>query len=103
MPWKKIKLGKQWVATRQSCKERQQRKAYYKARVVAKSYAQIQGVNFEDTYSPVVRFTTLRIYFAYAAQNYLAAYHFDVEIAFLHGELEDEVYMELPQGFKSTN
>ena len=54
-------------------------------------------------YSPVVRFTTLRILFAYAARNDLEAFHFDVETAFLHGELEDEVYMELPEGFKSTD
>ena len=79
------------------------KKPYYKARLVAKGYAQVQGVNFEDTYFPVVRFTTLRILFAYAAKNDLEAYHFDVETAYLHRELEDEVYMELPEEFKSAD
>ena len=67
--------------------------------MVAKGYAQIKGVDYDDTYSPVVRFTTLCILFTFAARERLDVYHLDVETAFLRGTLEETVYLEQPQGF----
>lgn len=71
----------------------------YKARLVAFGNLQVKGVNYDETYSPVVRFTSLRILFAYAVKKNLDIRHLDVQTAFLHGDLQDEVYMQQPRGF----
>ena len=84
-------IGSKWVFKRKTSADGKTR---YKARLVAKGYAQIKGVDYDDTYSPVVRFTTLRILFAFAARERLDVYHLDVETAFLHGTLEETVYLE---------
>ncbi|XP_014218784.1 uncharacterized protein LOC106647046 [Copidosoma floridanum] len=54
-------------------------------------------VNYHDTYSLVVRFATLRSLFAYAVHLDFNIVHFDVETDFLHGELDEEVYMRMPE------
>ena len=71
----------------------------YKVRLVAQGFSQIKGINYEETYSPVVRFTSLRLLFAYAARKSLDVYHLDVETAFLHGDMNETVYLQQPQGF----
>ena len=75
----------------------------YKARLVAKGYSQIKGVNHDETYSPVLSFTSLRALFAHAAQQGLDIFHIDIETAFLHADLSDEVYMCQPEGFVSSD
>ena len=75
----------------------------FKARLVAKGYSQIQGINYDDTYSPVVRFTSIRVLFAFAARADLEVYHYDIETAFLHGDLDTIVYMFQPEGFISED
>ena len=74
-------------------------KIKYKARIVARGFTQRPGIDYQDTYSPVVRFTTLRILFAYAARHDLNIYHWDVDSAFLQGEVDEELYLEQPEGF----
>ncbi len=71
----------------------------YKARVVAKGYAQREGVDYFETYAPVARYDTLRTLIANATQKGRVIHQLDVETAFLNGKLEEEVYMEQPQGF----
>ena len=71
----------------------------YKARLVAQGFSQIKGVNYDETYSPVVRFTSLRLLFAYAARRGLNMHHLDVETAFLHGDIKESVYMQQPPGY----
>lgn len=56
------------------------------------------GIDFDETYSPVARFETVRVFLALAAQLQLPVYQFDVKSAFLNGTLEEEVYVTQPEG-----
>jgi len=67
--------------------------------LVAKGYAQQQGVDFDETFSPVARFETVRIFLALAAQFKWPVFQFDVKSAFLNGELNEDVFVLQPEGF----
>lgn len=71
----------------------------YKARLVVKGYNQTQGVDYYETFAPVIRHSSLRTLFALAAELGLKMRHLDVDTAFLNGELQEEVYMDQPIGF----
>ena len=71
----------------------------YKARLVAKGYSQKEEEDFFDTYSPVARLTTIRVLLSLAASHGLLVHQMDVKTAFLNGELDEEIYMQQPDGF----
>ncbi|CAG4978543.1 unnamed protein product [Colias eurytheme] len=74
----------------------------FRARLVARGFSQVQGVDYTETFSPVVRHTTLRLLFALSVQNNLDITHLDVTTAFLYGILEEDIYIQIPEGFSET-
>lgn len=64
----------------------------FKGRLVAKGYSQKHGIDYDETFSPVVRFPSIRALLAYAVQNEMMIHQMDVVTAFLNGELEEEIY-----------
>lgn len=71
----------------------------YKARWVAKGYEQIDGFDYNETFSPVASMNTFRTAVAIAAAYNCTLYHLDISTAFLYGDLEEEIFLEQPEGY----
>jgi hypothetical protein len=72
----------------------------WKARLVVKGYLQKHGVDYDDTFAPVVKIKSLKMLLALAAQFDLELEQLDFDTAFLNADLDEEVYVELPEGFQ---
>lgn len=70
----------------------------YKARLVAKGFDQVVGLDFIETFSPVIKLVTIRLALALSVHYNWSIIQLDISNAFLHGYLEEEIYMEQPQG-----
>ena len=98
LPPGRTAIGNKWVLVRKYNKNGTLEK--YKARLVAKGYSQIPGMDFTETFSPVVRLETIRTLFALAIKMGWEMRQMDVKGAYLNGTLKEEIYMKQPDGFE---
>lgn len=75
----------------------------YKARLVARGFTQRYGINFTETFSPVAKFDSIRTLLSIVAVDDLEMVQFDVRTGFLHGKIDEELYMIQPPHFKDKN
>eukprot|EP00253_Pinus_taeda_P023348 PITA_23348 len=97
LPAGKTTLKNKWVYR---MKEEDGGKQRYKARLVVKGFAQKKWVDFDEVFSPVVKMTSIRTILRLVAVEYLHLEQLDVKTTFLHGHLEEEIYMQQPQGYE---
>jgi hypothetical protein len=84
-----------WVYTvKQNPDEKIER---YKARLVAKGYSQTYGIDYDEIFAPVTKMSTVRVLISCAANYEWLLYQLDVKNAFLHGDLQEEVYLKIPK------
>ena len=71
----------------------------YKARLVAKGFTQVEGIDFQETFSLITRYKAIRFLLAHAALEHWEIEAMDSKTAFLYGKLDEEIDMEQPEGF----
>ena len=94
-------IGCKWVYKRKRGPDG--RVETFKARLVAKGYTQKEGIDYEETFSPVAMLKSIRILLSIAAHLDYEIWQMDVKTAFLNGHLEEDIYMMQPDGFVAKN
>ncbi|XP_066941048.1 uncharacterized protein [Macrobrachium rosenbergii] len=93
-------IGGRWVYTKETSLDNSTR---YKARYVAKGFSQEKGVDFTETFSPTVKFTSVRMLIQVAVQKDMLVHQMDVKTASLNSDIACEIFLEQPEGFVKTN
>lgn len=103
--WEKVQkfesiklLDTKWVY---KTKKDENNESIYKARLVAKGFAQTHGIDYNETYSPVVKYSSIRYLLALATEQNLKVDHMDVATAYLNGDLEENIYVRPPKELES--
>eukprot|EP00253_Pinus_taeda_P015273 PITA_15273 len=90
-------IGSKWVFKKKTNAEGKVEK--YKVALVEKGYSQVLGIDFGDIFSPVAKVTSIRLLLSVATAFDFEVEHMDVRTTFVHGDLEEEIYMKQPKGF----
>ena len=90
-------IGTKWIFRNKTNKKGNV--IYNKARLVAQGYSQMEGIDYDETFTPVARMESIRILLALACHLRFKLYQMDVKIAFLNGLLKENVYVAQPKGF----
>jgi transposase InsO family protein len=98
LPRGKRALHNKWVYR---IKEEADGSKRYKARLVVKGFQQKHGIDYTDVFTPVVKMTTIRLVLSMVAAENLELQQMDVKTAFLHGDLDEDIYMVQPEGYLS--
>ena len=92
LPGYRIGIGTKWIFT-------EKKNGIFRARLVAKGYDQIAGIDFQDNFAPVTSDVTFRMLLILMMSKGYYVETLDVKTAFLHGELEEEIYIKWPEGY----
>jgi hypothetical protein len=101
LPKGKNTVGCKWVFTIKQTPEG--KVEIYKARLAAKGYSQTYGIDYDETFAPVVKMSTVRTLISCAVNFRWSLHQLDVKNAFFHGDLEEEVYIEISPGFVNNH
>mgnify|MGYP001011468312 CR=1 FL=1 len=97
---RKRALHNKWVYR---LKEESDGSKRFKARLVVKGFKQKEGIDYTEIFAPVVKISTIRVVLSIVAAEDLHLEQLDVKTAFLHGDLEEDIYMHQPEGFVEEN
>ena len=97
LPAQRKAIGSKWIFKIKT--DADGRIERYKARLVAQGYSQKYGIDYKETFSPVVHFKSKRNVLALATRLKLKLHQMDIKTAFLNEELKEEMYMKQPEGF----